>query len=105
VIHQVNTALLETLRGGLQQFKRLQRDVPLREVGEIFMSMIPYMRAYGPYCSDFPFAQQKLEYCEATVPEFGKYLETFSANERCQNLKLRDFLIKPVQRMCKCVYS
>ena len=36
VILQVNEALLETLRGGLQQFKRLQRDVPLREVGEIF---------------------------------------------------------------------
>ncbi len=25
----------------LQQFKRLQRDVPLREIGEIFASMIP----------------------------------------------------------------
>ena len=31
------------LRPKLQQFKRLQRDVPLREIGEIFASMIPYV--------------------------------------------------------------
>ncbi len=59
------------------------------------------MRAYAPYCSNFPFAQQKLEYCDATIPEFSKFLLSFSAHERCQNLKLRDFTIKPVQRMCK----
>ena len=35
------------------------------------------------------------------VPEFTKFLAAAATNERCQNLKLRDFLIKPVQRMCK----
>jgi len=39
--------------------------------------------------------------CKCQVPGFSKYLSSFSSHERCQNLKLRDFLIKPVQRMCK----
>jgi hypothetical protein len=63
--------------------------------------MTPYFKMYGQYCTNFMEAQQLAVTCSRASPELAQFLDMCREDSRCRGLSLPDFLIKPVQRICK----
>lgn len=55
---------------------------------------------YGQYCVDHMQALDLLQKCITTTPALKTWLDT-QVEKMTQGLYLRDFLVKPIQRICK----
>eukprot|EP01102_Stenamoeba_stenopodia_P004223 TRINITY_DN1449_c0_g1_i1.p1 TRINITY_DN1449_c0_g1~~TRINITY_DN1449_c0_g1_i1.p1 ORF type:complete len:550 (-),score=136.24 TRINITY_DN1449_c0_g1_i1:62-1711(-) len=69
-------------------------------VGDIFLSMAEALKMYTTYCSNYPNAMNLLEILESNK-EWQSFLAICQSDSKCHSLSLSNFLIKPVQRICK----
>jgi len=69
-------------------------------IADIFESMSPYLKMYTVYCSGQPQSTAKFKEMKK-MPAVVQTLKVCESDSRCRNLTLNDFLIKPVQRICK----
>ena len=59
----------------------------------------PFLKLYSSYIRDFSGQIALLDECVNKYPRFAKTLREFEAGPRCKNLSLKDYLLKPVQRL------
>jgi len=72
-------------------------------LGKIFLDVSMELMSYSVYCGNHPFMTLLLIQLKTQNPEFIKFLNEVKLNqkERTRNLDIGDFLIKPLQRICK----
>jgi hypothetical protein len=92
--------LHKTLLFGLEQAMRgyptLSLARPLKGVsGGVFLDL------YKQYCTMYVDAHEQLKALAKKHAKFRKIVDDPGRAKRCRNLRLEDFLIKPVQRLCK----
>ncbi|PRP74527.1 calmodulin-binding protein, partial [Planoprotostelium fungivorum] len=68
-----------------------ERDIDI--IVDIFEKMSQFFKMYTFYCANQPQSIAKFEELKKNP--------TFISTLKCRNLSLKDFLIKPVQRICK----
>jgi len=77
----------------------LQQESP--NFGIIFIELAPKLTVYSNYCSSQSSAVETVEKHISQNPNFGLCLEELRGHESVKGLDLKDFLIKPMQRICK----
>lgn len=70
-------------------------------VASVFKRMSPYLKMYSTYCTNQPAALDRLDRLNKYNSDFQKFCAAKLAEPQTRGLQLRDFLIKPVQRLCK----
>jgi len=78
-------------------FKKLQNGEP---VGKSFEVMASFMKGYIQYCVNVPKAEERLKQYQKDS-SFRSFLTELSALPEMHQLGVGDFLMKPVQRLCK----
>ncbi|ORX44302.1 hypothetical protein BCR36DRAFT_127473 [Piromyces finnis] len=79
---------------------RQKQGYIINEIGDIWIQMSDYLKVYTMYCSNHPFALVKLQSL-CRNKNFTKFLESRLQLPESRNLNLANFLLKPVQRICK----
>jgi hypothetical protein len=92
-IRAVNTALLQQL----EQSAHLSAQT----VGEIFTKMSPFFKCYSKYCTNHINSLNILRERKAERQELAVYFKTLKFNTNSGKLGVEDYLIKPIQRICK----
>jgi hypothetical protein len=71
------------------------------DVGESFILLGDYLKMYATYCTNQETAGEVVTRAEKTNPRFRAFLQKALADPQTNRLLLRDYLIKPMQRICK----
>ncbi|ELR18659.1 RhoGEF domain containing protein [Acanthamoeba castellanii str. Neff] len=71
------------------------------ELGQCFVLLADYLKMYSQYCSNQAAAREAVVNASKTNPRFRAFQEKMAVNPELNGLTLRDYLIKPVQRLCK----
>jgi len=79
---------------------RQKQGYVINEIGDIWIQMSDYLKVYTMYCSNHPYALIKLQILSRNK-NFTKFLESRLQLPESRNLNLANFLLKPVQRICK----
>ncbi|KAG4093594.1 hypothetical protein H8356DRAFT_999970 [Neocallimastix lanati (nom. inval.)] len=79
---------------------RQKQGYIINEIGDIWIIMSDYLKVYTMYCSNHPYALIKLQSLSRNK-NFTKFLESRLQLPESRNLNLANFLLKPVQRICK----
>lgn len=80
----------------------LHNDGPIVQlIGELLIKVSDYLKIYTMYCSNHPYALMKLQALQNGNKSIAKFFEQCAASQQSRNLSLANFLIKPVQRICK----
>lgn len=66
-------------------------------IGIAFEKMVPYLKMYANYCANQSTSRQTVNELLQTNAKFKEFLEKSGSSDA----KLKDLLIKPVQRLCK----
>jgi hypothetical protein len=80
--------------------ERQAKSKVVQQIGDIFIIMSDYLKIYTMYCSNHPFALVKLQ-TAAQQKAVKKFLVACAASPECHRLDLANYLLKPVQRICK----
>jgi protein subunit release factor A len=91
---EVNKMLLTDM---VQRVKETNGD----ELGDSFLLLGDYLKMYSTYCSNQSVSREMLDKCRKESKLFKAFLQRASQDPRTNHLMLRDYLIKPVQRICK----
>jgi len=77
------------------------KEAPTQIVGDLFQQMGDYFKMYKVYCAAQTESLSKLEELQHSNAQFKAFLNECKKDPRCRLLNLYNFLIKPVQRLCK----
>ncbi|KAJ3435614.1 faciogenital dysplasia protein [Anaeramoeba flamelloides] len=99
MITGVNTQILQQLEE-LRGEKTEIEDVAKLNVGLIFLNMADYLKAYTEYCTNYDDAVE-IVFKIRKNSKFEKFEKDREKIPQVKKLSLLDFLIKPVQRVCK----
>jgi len=70
-------------------------------IGEFFLKKMEGFYVFTQYCVNQPYCLERLKVLQKKNSQFRSVVEQRQARPVCQGLRLEDFLIKPVQRVCK----
>uniref|UniRef100_A0A6B2L7W0 DH domain-containing protein n=1 Tax=Arcella intermedia TaxID=1963864 RepID=A0A6B2L7W0_9EUKA len=93
IILSYNRELLNNLEIVLKNW-----DPKLSKIGEVFSSMVDFLKIYSAYVSNYTTALNTLEKCKKD-PQFLQMLQEAEKDQRLKNMPLSGFLIMPVQRI------
>lgn len=68
--------------------------------GKVFQQNVTQFRVYAPYCVNYGSALDELNRLES-LPVITGFFEECRLRKNMQKLKLADFLLGPIQRICK----
>ena len=71
----------------------------LKKIADVIIKKGPYLKLYTVYIRDFSAMNFHFDEVCQRYPKFGKLVKEFERQPRCQNLKLKHFMLKPVQRL------
>ncbi|KAJ3151792.1 Rho guanine nucleotide exchange factor 4 [Geranomyces variabilis] len=80
--------------------ERVAQASVVEMIGDIFIRVSDFLKMYTMYCRNHPLALMKLQAVRQTK-SVAKFLDQCAATPEARNLNLANFLIKPVQRICK----
>ncbi|KAJ3116826.1 Myosin 10A, isoform D [Physocladia obscura] len=92
----VNSELLKRL----EERQAMHTNHIIEQIGDIFIKVSDYLKMYTMYCSNHPYALMKLQSIRQSRAA-TKFLDSIAALPECRNLDLPNFLLKPIQRICK----
>uniref|UniRef100_A0A6B2KY32 DH domain-containing protein n=1 Tax=Arcella intermedia TaxID=1963864 RepID=A0A6B2KY32_9EUKA len=98
VIHGLSNELLCKLD---HHFPNIDHIEPEAQIGSVFLQIGHYLKNYSTYCSNFRFSLEHMIYCEKNNSRFAQFLREQEKSAECKGLSFKDYLIKPVQRLCK----
>eukprot|EP01087_Luapelamoeba_hula_P006892 TRINITY_DN1699_c0_g1_i2.p1 TRINITY_DN1699_c0_g1~~TRINITY_DN1699_c0_g1_i2.p1 ORF type:complete len:913 (+),score=168.52 TRINITY_DN1699_c0_g1_i2:275-3013(+) len=98
ILLNVNKEFLANLDAQLSQYGADDANLPL---GDVFRKMGDYFKMYTTYCANHPIAVSTVAKLEETNPEFQNYLRICHTDKEVEGRRIYDYLIKPVQRLCK----
>ena len=70
-----------------------------KKITDVIIKKGPYLKLYTVYIRDFSAMNFHFDEVCQRYPKFGKLVKEFEKMPRCQNLKLKHFMLKPVQRL------
>jgi len=71
------------------------------QLGGIFLKIADFLRMYAQYCGDYNSLLDNHVLCRKKYQSYDKFITAAENSETCGGLQLKDFLIMPVQRLCK----
>lgn len=93
---------IEMLRGVNQEILKMFNQDPSGEhVGEAFLSIMHFFKAYTSYCANHQASLLTIKKYQTKNSSFTAFLDECMADPRCRRLPLPSYLIKPIQRLCK----
>lgn len=99
LLKSVNSALLSQIRDcWTPQSNRT--GIEIVGLGEIFLDHANRLKVYDQYCNNHPTAVEALMKARSDHPRFAAFLDSQLTKDNFP-IDLRDYLIKPVQRICK----
>ena len=78
---------------------RLARWTVEPKIADVIVRKGPFLKLYSAYIRDFQAQSALLDECVAKYPRFGRTLRDFESSDRCKNLSLKTYMLKPVQRL------
>jgi len=69
--------------------------------GEVFLHFVDFLKIYTLYCNNHNNSLERHTACRKKYSSYDKFISEAEENEKCQGLQLKDYLIKPIQRLCK----
>jgi len=107
-IFEVNMELLRIIEsnlgldGSASHAEKKDDDDLATAFAEAFTNMLPVFKAfYSVYANNYEKGIDVMEECRAQNPFFDRFLDVAKSHEACKNLGLADYLIEPVQRICR----
>ena len=91
-MHRVSGELLKELEIKLEEWPEK------RKIADVLVKIGPFLSVYSFYMRDFETTMSAFEEASKKYPHFLKSLIEFEA-EHCKKLKVRDYLLKPIQRI------
>ena len=86
--------------GLLKDFEdRVENWDTLKKIADVIVRKGPFLKLYTIYIRDFSLMCEHFDECFAKYPNFQKVVKDFESLPRCQNLKLKHYMLKPVQRL------
>ncbi|KAI8999847.1 hypothetical protein BC832DRAFT_563834 [Gaertneriomyces semiglobifer] len=79
---------------------RISKGPLVEQIGDIFIRVSDFLKMYTMYCRNHPYALMKLQSVRQSK-SVAKYLDSLAQLPECRSLNLANYLIKPVQRICK----
>jgi len=79
--------------------ERISRWDDIKKIADVIIKKGPYLKLYTVYIRDFSAMNFHFDECCQRYPKFGKLVKEFEKLPRCQHLKLKHFMLKPVQRL------
>ena len=70
-----------------------------KKIADVIIKKGPYLKLYTVYIRDFSAMNFHFDDVCHRYPKFGKLVKEFEKQPRCQSLKLKHFMLKPVQRL------
>ena len=70
-----------------------------KKIADVIIKKGPYLKLYTVYIRDFSAMNFHFDEVCQRYPKFGKLVKEFEKQPRCGNLKLKHFMLKPVQRL------
>ena len=84
----------------LRDFKeRIENWDALKKIADIVKKKGPYLQLYKVYITDFKTIDKQFDECCQKYPEFDKLVKEFESLPKCKNLKIKHFMLKPIQRL------
>jgi len=78
---------------------RIENWDTLKKIADVIVRKGPFLKLFTIYIRDFAFMCSHFDECVLKYPNFKKIVEDFESLPRCQNLKLKHYMLKPVQRL------
>jgi len=78
---------------------RVENWDTLKKIADVIVRKGPFLKLYTIYIRDFSSMCTHFDECFAKYPNFKKVVKDFESLPRCQNLKLKHYMLKPVQRL------
>eukprot|EP01102_Stenamoeba_stenopodia_P020716 TRINITY_DN8187_c0_g1_i1.p1 TRINITY_DN8187_c0_g1~~TRINITY_DN8187_c0_g1_i1.p1 ORF type:complete len:593 (-),score=95.56 TRINITY_DN8187_c0_g1_i1:18-1796(-) len=85
----------------LKSLEQRQSTSLVDKIGDIFLDKGSLFKLYAVYCSNQSMVPQMLAQYQQESEPFAAYLKECSAKPECRHMLLSDFLIEPLQRICK----
>jgi len=79
--------------------QRISKWDEIKKIADVIIKKGPYLKLYTVYIRDFSAMNFHFDEVCQRYPKFGKLVKEFEKLPRCQNLKLKHFMLKPVQRL------
>jgi len=70
-----------------------------RQIADVIVRKGPFLKLYTTYIREFSGVGQHLDACCTKYTKFGKLVGEFEKLPRCRHLRLKHFMLKPVQRL------
>eukprot|EP01125_Pyxidicula_operculata_P003044 TRINITY_DN1318_c0_g1_i1.p1 TRINITY_DN1318_c0_g1~~TRINITY_DN1318_c0_g1_i1.p1 ORF type:complete len:859 (+),score=303.52 TRINITY_DN1318_c0_g1_i1:87-2663(+) len=80
---------------------KIPEGVTMIPIGKIYSGLAPFLKLYLSYCDNYDHAMETLNKLQKKKPQLTSFDNETSETSECKGLFLKDFLIKPVQRLCK----
>jgi len=78
---------------------RVENWDTLKKIADVIVRKGPFLKLYTIYIRDFSSMCSHFDECFSKYQNFKKVVKDFESLPRCQNLKLKHFMLKPVQRL------
>jgi len=78
---------------------RVENWDTLKKIADVIVRKGPFLKLYTIYIRDFSSMCSHFDECLSKYQNFKKVVKDFESLPRCQNLKLKHFMLKPVQRL------
>jgi len=69
------------------------------KVSDIVIRTGPFLKHYSTYIRDYQKISNRFEQVREKNPHFARTVAEFEKLEKCRNLQLKHYMLKPVQRM------
>jgi len=79
--------------------QRISKWDDIKKIADVIIKKGPYLKLYTVYIRDFSAMNFHFDEVCQRYPKFGKLVKEFEKLPRCQHLKLKHFMLKPVQRL------
>ncbi|XP_040566284.1 uncharacterized protein [Lepeophtheirus salmonis] len=92
-LHALNKDLLSDFE------ERIQNWETFPKIADVIVKKGPFLKLYTTYIREFSDVNMHFDECLMKYQKFAKVVKEFESLERCRNLKIKHFMLKPVQRL------
>eukprot|EP01129_Flabellula_baltica_P004996 TRINITY_DN177_c0_g1_i9.p1 TRINITY_DN177_c0_g1~~TRINITY_DN177_c0_g1_i9.p1 ORF type:complete len:840 (-),score=260.27 TRINITY_DN177_c0_g1_i9:54-2573(-) len=71
------------------------------QLGTVFLQLADYLKMYTLYINNHNNSLDRHSACRKKYSSYDKFVIQAQQSPECQGLQLTDFLVKPIQRLCK----
>ncbi|EFA86747.1 pleckstrin domain-containing protein [Heterostelium album PN500] len=93
IIRNISFTLITDLKGA-------GNDINLSNTIKIFKKLHAFLKMYSQYCKNHSKALLAIEDLSKSNSSFSQFISDVSALPQSRGLRLQDYLIKPIQRIC-----